>query len=90
LRCVPRPSPPPFHESDFQFTAGQHLRASYFSSQGVFAQAEPKKVGVVLIHGKWGNPNGNTKSLGVALKSNGYVVATPLMTWSTKRGYEKP
>lgn len=59
-------------------------------SQWAFAQTEPKNVGVVLIHGKWGNPNGNTKSLGEALKANGYEVATPLMPWSTKRGYDKP
>lgn len=58
--------------------------------QNSFAQAESKNVGIVLIHGKWGNPTGNIKSLADALRSNGYRVATPLMPWSVKRGYDKP
>jgi esterase/lipase len=60
------------------------------SSQNLFAQPDTKDVGIVLIHGKWGNPNGNTKSLAEALKTNGYNVATPLMPWSVKRSYDVP
>jgi len=60
------------------------------SSQNLFAQSESQHVGIVLIHGKWGNPTGNIKSLAEALRSNGYRVATPLMPWSLKRGYDKP
>ncbi len=60
------------------------------SSQNLFAQTDQKNVGIVLIHGKWGSPIGNIKSLAESLKSNGYRVATPLMPWSVKRGYDKP
>ena len=59
-------------------------------SPNSFAQTATKNVGIVLIHGKWGNPTGNIKSLADALRSNGYRVATPLMPWSVKRGYDKP
>lgn len=59
-------------------------------SPSSFAQAETKNVGIVLIHGKWGNPTGNIKPLADALRSNGYRVVTPLMPWSVKRGYDKP
>lgn len=59
-------------------------------SPSSFAQSEPKNVGIVLIHGKWGNPTGNIKPLAEALRSNGYRVATPLMPWSVKRGYDVP
>lgn len=58
--------------------------------QSSFGQAESKNVGIVLIHGKWGNPTGNIKPLADALRSNGYRVVTPLMPWSVKRGYDKP
>lgn len=61
-----------------------------FFTQSSFAQAESKNIGIVLIHGKWGNPTGNIKPLADALRSNGYRVATPLMPWSLKRGYDKP
>jgi dienelactone hydrolase len=71
------------------FVAGVFVLA-LFTSQTAVAQVEQKDVGVVLIHGKWGNPNGNIKSLAEALKSNGYQVITPLMPWSRKRGYDKP
>jgi pimeloyl-ACP methyl ester carboxylesterase len=54
-----------------------------------FAQVDSKNVGIVLIHGKWGNPTGNIKPLADALRSNGYRVVTPLMPWSVKRGYDK-
>lgn len=60
------------------------------ASSNSFAQGESKDIGIVLIHGKWGNPNGNIKSLADALRSNGYRVVTPLMPWSVKRGYDKP
>lgn len=59
------------------------------ASPNSYAQADSKNVGIILIHGKWGNPTGNIKSLADALRSNGYRVATPLMPWSVKRGYDK-
>ena len=54
------------------------------------AQTEPKNAGIVLLHGKWGAPHGNIKSLADALKAHGYEVTTPFMPWSTKRGYDAP
>ena len=54
------------------------------------AQSDPKNVGIVLLHGKWGAPHGNIKSLSEALRANGYEVTAPFMPWSTKRSYDAP
>ena len=50
--------------------------------------ATENKVGVVLLHGKWGNPSQHINTLATSLKENGYIVLTPLMPWSKSRGYD--
>jgi pimeloyl-ACP methyl ester carboxylesterase len=45
-----------------------------------------KGVGVVLMHGKGGSPNGLTAPLAAALESNGAAVVSPLMPWHGSRG----
>ena len=55
-------------------------------SGSVYAATE-NKVGVVLIHGKWGNPS-QFNSLATSMKSKGYMVLAPLMPWSKVRGYD--
>jgi dienelactone hydrolase len=58
------------------------------------------KIGIVLMHGKLGSPLGATSLVGnrtpiggrlvADLKSAGYLVATPEMCWSDRRGFDKP
>jgi esterase/lipase len=48
------------------------------------------KIGVVVLHGKWGNADGKpTKPLISALEREGYLVSVPEMPWSGRRGYDK-
>ena len=58
----------------------------FFSLAGL-AAAEPK-IGVVVLHGKWGNPNGYTLPFANRMESAGYLVASPEMTWSGRRQYD--
>jgi pimeloyl-ACP methyl ester carboxylesterase len=58
------------------------------------AQAQDK-IGIVLMHGKQGMPMGRPPPmLGLqlinGLKDAGYLVATPEMCWSRRRGLDKP
>ena len=50
--------------------------------------ATKNTVGVVLLHGKWGNPSQHINTLATSLKEKGYIVLTPLMPWSKLRGYD--
>ena len=54
----------------------------------VTVQAAPGDVGIVLLHGKWGQPN-SMRSLGSVLESSGYKVSIPEMAWSGRRLYDK-
>lgn len=47
------------------------------------------KIGVVVLHGKWGSPDGHTRGLANHLESNGFLVSSPEMPWSGTRGYDK-
>lgn len=51
------------------------------------ASAEPK-IGVVVVHGKWGNPNGPTRHFASQVESAGFVVESPEMPWSGRRLYD--
>ena len=51
------------------------------------AAAEPK-IGVVVLHGKWGDPNGYTFSFARHMESAGYLVTSPEMPWSGRRLYD--
>lgn len=48
------------------------------------------KLGIVLMHGKQGNPDRGITNLASALESAGYLVARPEMCWSKRRIYDKP
>lgn len=47
------------------------------------------KIGVVVLHGKWGSPDGHTRGLANQLEANGFLVANPEMPWSGQRSYDK-
>lgn len=47
-----------------------------------------ERVGVVLMHGKWGNPNNAITALSDKLESAGFLVARPEMPWSRGREYD--
>jgi dienelactone hydrolase len=51
------------------------------------AHAAPSDVGIVLMHGKWGNPK-TMMQLSGALAARGYRVSTPEMAWSGRRLYD--
>lgn len=56
------------------------------ASQVVSAAGED--VGVVLLHGKGGSPEGHTRELAAALQGRGYLVSTPTMPWAKNRIYD--
>jgi pimeloyl-ACP methyl ester carboxylesterase len=45
------------------------------------------KIGIVLLHGKYGEPGKHDGSLVSALKGAGYMVVTPEMPWAKRRNY---
>lgn len=47
------------------------------------------KIGVVVLHGKWGSPDGQTSGLANFLAAEGFLVASPEMPWSGRRTYDK-
>ena len=51
------------------------------------ANAE-SKVGIVVMHGKWGSPDGHTMNFAQAMTRAGYMVETPEMPWSGRRLYD--
>ncbi len=51
------------------------------------SQAEGGKIGVVLLHGKYGAPDRNVGGLASTLRDAGYLVSTPEMPWSKRRAY---
>ena len=51
--------------------------------------AAPLRIGVVVLHGKWGNPNQHISSFASGLRDAGLVVITPEMPWSGARLYDK-
>lgn len=50
-----------------------------------------EKIGVVLMHGKWGTslPNSPVGKLSEFLSDNGFLVSSPDMPWSRDRGLDK-
>ncbi len=57
-------------------------------AQTAAMSGERDEVGVVVMHGKWGMPNGLTSGLASYLSHEGFLVATPEMPWSGKRQYD--
>lgn len=53
------------------------------------AQAPAADIGIVVLHGKGGNPDGLTKPLSDGLAARGFPVASLEMPWSKRRSYDK-
>ncbi len=53
------------------------------------AQTDVPKMGIVVMHGKGGRPDGLVKNLADGLVAKGYLVANLEMPWSGKREYDK-
>ena len=53
------------------------------------ALAGNESIGVVVMHGKWGNPSGKTLDLAWKLGQEGFLVVSPAMPWSDTRSYDK-
>jgi pimeloyl-ACP methyl ester carboxylesterase len=51
--------------------------------------ATDQKVGIVLLHGKWGNPRSLISGLASDLRDAGFMIQTPEMPWSGNRLYDK-
>ncbi len=49
---------------------------------------DPATTGVVVLHGKWGDPS-TVRPIGEALEAAGYTVTRPAMPWAGYRGYDK-
>ncbi len=47
------------------------------------------KIGVVVLHGKWGSPEGSASGLANYLDKEGFLVTSPEMPWSGARAYDK-
>lgn len=54
------------------------------------AQAQSEPIGVVIMHGKGGNPNRFVSDLAGSLEGKGYLVANLEMPWSGNRNYDVP
>lgn len=52
------------------------------------AQSPAPVIGVVVMHGKGGNPNRHVIDLAKGLESKGYLVANLEMPWSGRRDYD--
>jgi pimeloyl-ACP methyl ester carboxylesterase len=52
------------------------------------ARAQASAVGVVLMHGKWGNPEKGIEPVELALKGVGCRVISREMPWSDRRAYD--
>jgi pimeloyl-ACP methyl ester carboxylesterase len=53
------------------------------------AHAANADIGVVVLHGKWGSPEGPAKPLANALEREGFSVVAPEMAWSRRRSYDR-
>jgi pimeloyl-ACP methyl ester carboxylesterase len=52
------------------------------------AQASSSQIGMVIMHGKGGSPNGLVSELATSLEAKGYLVANLEMPWSKRRDYD--
>lgn len=60
------------------------------SSAVVPSYGAEKDVGIVLLHGKWDRPPIRLAGLQRQLEAKGFLVALPLMPWSSTREYDQP
>ncbi|MCR6630919.1 MAG: hypothetical protein NVV74_13205 [Magnetospirillum sp.] len=64
------------------------LAAAVLGTAGHAAAAD--RLGIVLMHGKQGQPDKAITGLASALTREGHLVASPEMCWSKRRIYDKP
>lgn len=73
------------------FGLGRLLRvvwvAAVLSGWASLACAGNGEIGIVVMHGKWGNPSSYTLKFAKALAHEGYAVDSPEMVWSARRAY---
>ncbi|HZP99200.1 MAG TPA: alpha/beta fold hydrolase [Reyranella sp.] len=65
------------------------LRLLAMIAASMIAVTAHAQTGVVLLHGKWGTPEGPTRPLEVALRGAGFRVIARDMPWSDTRAYDK-
>lgn len=58
------------------------------SPRPAIAEANPMRIGVVLMHGKGGAPTRLVADLAASLESRGWLVANLEMPWSGRRDYD--
>lgn len=61
--------------------------AMLFPASGAVA-LEPGTTGVVVLHGKHGNPGNFIAAFAASLRQAGFLVSAPEMAWSKRRGYD--
>lgn len=74
------------HYKSMKLTAA----ASHYTTEGRVYDADKlhKKVGIVFVHGKRGDPGSYHNDTFIAdMKARGYQVIAPIMPWSELRGY---
>lgn len=69
---------------------GLLLSSILFAGLLLIGGAHAEKIGIVLMHGKQGGPEGNLTHLAGRLEAAGYVVERPTLCWSRSRIYDKP
>ena len=52
------------------------------------ARAGNNELGVLMMHGKGGSPEGYISELVAALRAKGYLVSAPALPWSKERIYD--
>jgi pimeloyl-ACP methyl ester carboxylesterase len=65
------------------------LAALQLLAVGLAAAQTQASIGIAVMHGKGGGPNGLVKALADGLEGKGYRVANLEMPWSGKREYDK-
>jgi pimeloyl-ACP methyl ester carboxylesterase len=64
------------------------LAALLMTAAACADNAQPVKIGIVIMHGKGGSPTRNVSDLASALEAKGYLVANLDMPWSGRRDYD--
>jgi pimeloyl-ACP methyl ester carboxylesterase len=58
------------------------------AAPGPSVDAGGARVGVVVLHGKWGNPYDSSLAFTRAMQRAGFLVDSPEMPWSARRSYD--
>lgn len=66
------------------------LSAMTVAAVVLLGAARAEKIGIVLLHGKQGTPEGNLTRLTARLEGAGFLLERPTLCWSRDRIYDKP